>query len=165
MRDFTKGRPHAPPVILGPNGRSIRDEEEHRRFRKEALARTPRVVWEFPQVDGIEHRTARLEDVVAILENEADHPIAREVARLMGEYKKNLAETFEKLEKTYNRGQMPQLAFTRRPARYPVEHVAQHCFAAMVQEVLIDATEEADLLHPDADIGRVVSIPGKGDGS
>jgi hypothetical protein len=151
--------------VLGPNGRSIRDEEAHRAFRREALSKSPRVVWEIPQVDGIEHRNVRLEDVMAIVKEDANHPVALEVARLMRAYRQNLAETFERLERTYNKGEMPQLALTRRPPRWPVEHVAQHCFAAMVQELIIDVTEEAELLHPDADVGRVVSVPGKVGGS
>jgi hypothetical protein len=134
--------------LLGPSGRPIRDEQAHEAFRREQLNKAPRVVWEMPQVDRIEHRDVPLEDVMATVKEDKNHPISLEVVRIMGLYKKNLEETFVRLERTFPKGDVPQLAITRKPPRYPIEHVAQHLFAAMVQEVIVDVTEEAPLLHP-----------------
>ena len=111
--------------------------------------RDERVVWKFPVLDGIEQRGARLEHVLEVIKaKDYLHPVHLEVSRLVGLYKANLLETLRRIGKHFNDSSRPHIQVTRDPPRWPVEHVAQHIFACMVQEVLIDATEEERLLHP-----------------
>jgi hypothetical protein len=58
---------------------------------------------------------------------------------------------------------MPQVTIPTPNGRTGVEHLAQMTFYVKWGEEVINATEETELLHPDLDVGRVVSLPGKGD--
>lgn len=136
--------------ILGPGGAPARDELAHRDFRRRALGVAPRVVWEFPLLDGIEFRDARLEDVLERVKDDPNHPVSLEVARLMRAYLDAFRRDLLRMARHYNPGEQPQVGITRRPPRCPVEHVAQHLAAVAIQDVLTDATEETPLLHPDA---------------
>ena len=126
----------------------LRDEAVHRQFRQAALDERPRVIWRFPRLDGIEFRTLALEDVIAHLKNDQHHPVSLEVARLMKAYVEAFRKDLLRLARHYNRDSRPEMGITREPPRWPVEHVAQHLAAAFIQETLIDATEETELLHP-----------------
>lgn len=128
----------------------MRNHLLHREFRAKALSAAPRVVWEFPQLDGIEFRTVCLEDVTKHASNDPNHPVSIEVARLMRLYLEAFRRDLLRMARHYQPGEQPQVGITRRTPRWPVEHVAQHLAAVAIQEVLIDATEETPLLHPDA---------------
>lgn len=135
--------------LLGPDGRPmLRDVAAHKAFRARELAESERVVWRFPRLDGIEFREVPLKDVVAHVENDSHHPVSLEVGRLMKAYVERFRTDLLRLARHYNRDGVPHMGITRDPPRWPVEHVAQHLAAAFIQEKLIDATEEAPLLHP-----------------
>ena len=100
-------------------------------------------------LDRIEQRGAQLKDIAHYLAHEQDHPISREVARLIGAYRADFLKCLEAHEQRYNRGCMPQVSIAREyEPRWPIEHAAMHCFACMLDEVITDATEETHLLHP-----------------
>jgi hypothetical protein len=127
----------------------MRDTYAHKLFRESALAKAQRVTWTFPVIDRIEHRNVSLRDITMILEQDKHHPVSIEVGRLVGAYRDDLLRCLELHERRYNRGSMPQVSIGREyEPRWPIEHAAMHVFACMVEEVIIDTTEENHLLNP-----------------
>lgn len=111
--------------------------------------RRERVVWELPVVAPatIEHKTWSLRDITQILETDANHPVSQEVAKLIRIYRDALVRGLEQLERASPKGGMPQVQLGRSAPRWPIEHVAQHCFATIFYEVIVDATEEDRLIN------------------
>ncbi|MGO9247501.1 MAG: hypothetical protein ACLP7W_02775 [Solirubrobacteraceae bacterium] len=158
MRGFIKGRAPRDPALVGPNGAPLRDEAAHRRFRENALASSERVVWRFPEVaPDWKYRSLSRLDAAKRCEG-GDTGLESEVHRIYLEYVKDFMRCIELHEKRYNPGCMPQVSIPNRwNARFAVQHLAQMKFHVGLGEIIIDATEETDLLNPDADVGRVVS--------
>jgi hypothetical protein len=144
-----------PTGLLGANGRPLRDEQAHRDFRRHALKQTERVVWKFPRLDGIEFGNVRLEDVAAHVANDKHHPVSLEVGRLLKLYVEAFRRDLVAMAKHFPKDRTPQVGVTRDEPRWPIEHVAQHLAAAFIQQVLIDSSEEAALLHPDGPSSKV----------
>jgi hypothetical protein len=123
-----------------------------RELHRQLLQTGERVPWNYPDVDP-DRKYRGLSRIEAAKRVEAgDEDLQSEVHRIYQKYVDDFMRCMQAHEKRHNLGKMRAVFIPNNwNARFAVQHLAQMKFHKALGEIIIDADEETDLLHPGAD--------------